>query len=238
MVNHTKPLLQGFLLTATAISIFLTLTFLPSFTTVWLGLPVVCMLAAPFTINCMLLLNKASQKRSDKEVVKQVKAVLMGLQGFALACWFLDVLTTVFVLDVRSIGIEINPLGWPFGIIGAAVYYIPALIGGYFLLYKIKTKGSFYGAAGLTVLTLYMASNNLFAGINNFQNVMHYFEPGTRFAETMIFWLTAFITLSIMNIVWISKEHKKEKNPRYPPFEDVFGVSVFSGLMFVIRPFA
>ena len=64
---------------------------------------------------------------------------------------------------------ELNPLGWPLGILGALAYYGPTLVFSYFLLFKIRENFSVYAAVPLTLLTLAMGTMNLLAGAQNFQ---------------------------------------------------------------------
>lgn len=64
---------------------------------------------------------------------------------------------------------ELNPLGWPLGIMGAFVYYVPTVVFAYLLLFKIKESVAVYCAVPLTLVTLAMSSLNLMAGAQNFQ---------------------------------------------------------------------
>jgi hypothetical protein len=70
---------------------------------------------------------------------------------------------------VTGLAIELNPLGWPWGILGALAYYGPTLIFSYVLLFKMKEKISFYAAIPLTLITLGMGMMNLVAGAQSFQ---------------------------------------------------------------------
>ena len=64
---------------------------------------------------------------------------------------------------------ELNPLGWPLGILGAFAFYGPTLVFSYVLLFKIRETNALYAAIGLTMITLGMSAMNLFAGAQNFQ---------------------------------------------------------------------
>jgi hypothetical protein len=95
--------------------------------------------------------------------------LLFAFQGVALAFWAFDVLSTFYAINITGLASELNPLGWPLGIAGAAAFYLPALAGSYLLLFKLKGKAPLYAAIPFTVLTLAMSSMNLLAGAQNFQ---------------------------------------------------------------------
>ncbi len=97
------------------------------------------------------------------------REIIFSFQGIALSCWSFDLLTTYYAINVTGLAIEINPLGWPLGILGALVYYGPTLLLSYFLLFKIKEKISLYAALPMTAVMLMMGSMNLFAGAENFK---------------------------------------------------------------------
>ncbi len=127
----------------------------------------------------------------------------MGIQGFGFACWFLDVITTFTVIDVRGIGTELNSLGWPYGIMGALLFYIPTTIGVYYLSHKIKSKGAFYGAVFLTAVTLFMASQNFVAGLINFLNSFRLTQTVADLVAVGSVYVPIFVFLSVINIVEI-----------------------------------
>lgn len=97
------------------------------------------------------------------------RKLLFAFQGVALAFWAFDVLSTFYAINISGLAIELNPLGWPLGILGAAAFYIPALLGSYVLLFRLKGKEPLYAAIPFTLLTLAMSSMNLLAGAENFQ---------------------------------------------------------------------
>jgi hypothetical protein len=80
-----------------------------------------------------------------------------------------DLVTTFYAINVTGLAVELNPLGWPLGILGALAYYAPTLVFSYVLLFKIKEKISLYAAIPLTLVTLGMSTMNLMAGAQNFQ---------------------------------------------------------------------
>jgi hypothetical protein len=95
------------------------------------------------------------------------------MQGVALACWMFDLATTYYAVDVKQVAVEINPLGWPLGILGALAYYGPTLLLSYVLLFRMKEKISFYAAVPMTVVAVYMGLMNLHAGTLNLQIVVY-----------------------------------------------------------------
>lgn len=97
------------------------------------------------------------------------RRVLFGFQGVALAFWAFDMVTTFYAINISGLATELNPLGWPMGILGAAAYYLPTVVMSYVLLFRLKEKASLYAAIPFTMVTLSMASMNLFAGAQNYQ---------------------------------------------------------------------
>lgn len=99
----------------------------------------------------------------------RLREIIFSFQGIALSCWSFDLLTTYYAIDVTGLAIEINPLGWPLGILGAFAYYGPTLVLSYYLLFKVKEKIAMYAAIPMTAVMLIMGSMNLFAGAENFK---------------------------------------------------------------------
>lgn len=95
--------------------------------------------------------------------------LLFSMQGVALGFWAYDIITTFYAIDVTGLAYELNPLGWPLGILGAFAYYGPTLALSYVLLYRIKENISLYAAIPMTLVTLIMGAMNLVAGAQNFQ---------------------------------------------------------------------
>lgn len=209
-MSQARDIAQGFFLTSTAICILITFGQLASYTNTWTGLAFSSLLTVLFIINLLTQYTGWNQRRKGQNLIKQVKAVIMGLQGVGLACWSLDVITTVFVINIQAVGIEVNPLGWPFGIIGAAIYFVPAIFGTYYLLYRAKTIVSFYVAVVLTAVSLVMAWMNLVAGMNNFLNGMRFIQAGTHL-EIIGSWLAIVIIIISANTAAIIIEKKNDK---------------------------
>jgi hypothetical protein len=103
------------------------------------------------------------------ETSEKWRNLLFSFQGVALAFWMFDIATTLYAINVTGLATELNPLGWPVGILGAFAFYGPTLICSYVLLFKIKESISFFSAIPLTLVTLGMGTMNLVAGAQNFQ---------------------------------------------------------------------
>lgn len=97
------------------------------------------------------------------------RGLLFSFQGVALGFWAFDLATTFYAINVTGLAVELNPLGWPLGILGALAYYGPTVVFSYILLFKLKQKFSFYASVPLTLLTLAMGTMNLLAAAQNFQ---------------------------------------------------------------------
>jgi len=95
--------------------------------------------------------------------------LLFSFQGVALGFWMFDIITTIYAINVTGLAIELNPLGWPWGILGAFAFFGPTLVFSYVLLFKMNEKISLYAAVPLTLITLGMGMMNLVAGAQNFQ---------------------------------------------------------------------
>jgi hypothetical protein len=134
----------------------------------WLGLMyLLIMLISASSIAYLKLKNKDSKLWFDGP--EKWRNLLFSFQGVVLGFWMFDIATTIYSIDITGLAIELNPLGWPLGILGAFVYYAPILCFSYVLLFKIKERISFYAAIPLTIVTLGMGSMNLLAGAQNFQ---------------------------------------------------------------------
>ena len=53
--------------------------------------------------------------------------LLFSFQRMVLASWMFDIAIAYYTIDVAGVALELNPLGWPFGILSALVYYAPAM---------------------------------------------------------------------------------------------------------------
>ncbi|MGD6807814.1 MAG: hypothetical protein ACQCN4_12760 [Candidatus Bathyarchaeia archaeon] len=141
---------------------------LSGYLTLWLGIPLFLLLTAPFVVYIAKKVKQISQATPIQTRVNQAKGFLMALPGAGLACWFFDVLSTVFVIDIIQRGTEQNPLGWPYSAPVALAYYIPVIVIVHFLLYRVKSKKSFYAAVAISIATLMLGAASFFASLSNF----------------------------------------------------------------------
>jgi hypothetical protein len=135
---------------------------------VWLSLLYLLILTIPISILLCLKL-KSTNPLADAQSGKKWRNLLFSFQGVALGFWAFDIATTFYGINVTGLAVELNPLGWPLGILGAFAFYGPSVVFSYVLLFKIKDNCSFYAAIPLTLLTLIMGTMNLMAGAQNFQ---------------------------------------------------------------------
>ena len=134
----------------------------------WLALLYLLILIIPVSTLLYLKLKNTSP-RANVESLEKWRNLLFSVQGAALAFWAFDIATTFYAINVTGLAVELNPLGWPLGILGAFIYYGPTMVFSYVLLFKIKESITFYAAIPLTLLTLGMSTMNLMAGAQNFQ---------------------------------------------------------------------
>jgi hypothetical protein len=167
VVGSLKSLAQGFLVAVGLIWCF-NIADLIRGGDAWLGVVYALILLIPASSITYLKLKNHNPKVSTEKNEKW-RGLLFSFQGVALAFWSFDLITTFYAINVTGLAIELNPLGWPLGILGALAYYGPALVFSYVLLFRLKEKVSLVAAVPLTVLTLGMASMNLMAGAQNFQ---------------------------------------------------------------------
>jgi hypothetical protein len=121
-------------------------------------------------VSTLLYLKlKNTNPRADIEAGEKWRNLLFSVQGAALAFWAFDIATTFYAINVTGLAVELNPLGWPLGILGAFIYYGPTVVFSYVLLFKVKESISLYAAVPLALLTLGMGMMNLMAGAQNFQ---------------------------------------------------------------------
>jgi hypothetical protein len=166
VMGSLKCLAQGFLVATGLIWIFNVAALIHG-GDAWLGLLYLLILLIPASSITMLKLKNKNQQPLD--VSLKWRKLLFSFQGVACAFWMFDIVTTIYAIDVTGLAIELNPLGWPWGILGVLAYYGPTLIFSYILLFKMKEKISFYAAIPLTLITLGMGVMNLVAGAQSFQ---------------------------------------------------------------------
>ncbi|HSV49913.1 MAG TPA: hypothetical protein VLH35_06310, partial [Candidatus Acidoferrales bacterium] len=84
----------------------------------WLGLTYLLIMLIPIASLVVLKLSGINGITLDRTV--DWRKLLFGFQGVALAFWSFDIITTFYAVDFTGLAIELNPLGWPMGILGAA----------------------------------------------------------------------------------------------------------------------
>lgn len=199
-MKQIKQVGYGFIAMASGIFLLITaLWMLSGYLTPLLGIPLFLLLAVPFIMRSKKQVKAFNQPVPIQTRVKQAKNILMALPGIGLACWFFDVLSTVFVIDISQSGQELNPLGWPYSAPVALAYYIPIIVVVYFLLYRVKNKASFYGAVAISAATLTFASISFLASFNNFGLGINNPLPGST---TVVFaiWSIIAVALAVLNV--------------------------------------
>jgi len=166
IVGSLKSLAQGFLVATGLIWIF-NIAALILRGDAWLGLMYLLILLIP--ASSITILKLKNTKHTSPDDPHKWRNLLFSFQGVALAFWMFDIITTFYAINVTSLAIELNPLGWPWGILGAFAFYGPTLVFAYVLPFKMKAKGSLCAALPLTLITLGMGTMNLVAGAQNFQ---------------------------------------------------------------------
>lgn len=164
-MGSLKSLAQGFLVATGLIWIF-NIAALIKGGDAWLGLLYLLILLIPASSLTYLKLKNTNPKMP--EASEKWRNLLFSFQGVGLAFWMFDIATTFYAINVTGLATELNPLGWPLGILGAFAYYAPTLVFSYVLLFKIKESISLYAAIPLTLVTLGMGMMNLVAGALNF----------------------------------------------------------------------
>ncbi len=166
-MGSLKSLAQGFLVATGLIWIF-NIASLIRAGDAWLGLTYALILLIPVSGITYLKLKNTNSKAAP-DTSEKWRNLLFSFQGVALAFWMFDIATTFYAINVTGLAAELNPLGWPLGILGAFVYYAPTLTFSYILLFKIKESIALYATIPLTLVTLGMGMMNLMAGAQNFQ---------------------------------------------------------------------
>lgn len=192
-----KSLAMGFLAMTAAVSLYSIIAVICS-GDAWLGSLYLMILIFPLSFSVYLWHSQPANfsKPSSSE---KYGSILFALQGAALSCWAYDLATTFYAINIARIATEINPLGWPLGAVGALSYYAPTVILTYVLLFRLKTKTSFYAAIPITAVALLMSSMNLNAGIGNFT----FFVWTTSLSAPVSYYLLAFIATVDLTFVAI-----------------------------------
>jgi hypothetical protein len=134
--------------------------------------------------------------------VEQMKPFLLYLYIIPFSCWALDILVTLYVIDVLHVAAEINPLGWPLAVFGALILYIPALIFTHLLLFKIKNRLAPIAAILITSLALGLGVTNLLAGLHNIGVAEIYAGRGISLYDYAEFFSNIFVQMFFWTIIF------------------------------------
>lgn len=104
---------------------------------------------------------------SEFRHVPNPNRILPCLYAIPFAFWAFDVTTTFFAIDVLGFAEELNPLGWPWAILGGLIFYVPAFVFTYWLSFSGRGRYSLLIAALITALACYVGVTNLLAGLHN-----------------------------------------------------------------------
>lgn len=206
-MSSVRTVWRGFIASSSLLCLIITLLWLPHYIGLWASLACFTILAVPFILNCLKTLNHSTQhNKSSQDTVRTVKAALMALQGLGFACWLFDVISTIFIINIQQVAIELNFLGWPLSALGALIFYVPMVLVTYFLLYRAKTKLSFYVAVMISVLVLFVGALNINASLYNFNQIY----PISKVADGLVIggWVFVFGVLAVLNLSAVgSKSH-------------------------------
>jgi hypothetical protein len=165
MVELLDDLTRTFLLMTTTIFVLGTIIFL-SLATTLVALFFLLILMAPISIIIYGYMNRKA-KTEQASLLDMLRQVLVCMYSISFTSWIFDVCTTYYVLDVLNINVELNPLGWPLGALGALLFFAPVSILTYLLLFKVKKIYAIISAMITTVLTLYLGFQNFIAASQN-----------------------------------------------------------------------
>ena len=155
---------------------------------IWMGISYFFVLLIPVSI---ILCTHLKRRKNN---IDGLRRTLLSLYGVSLACWVFDIVTTHYAINIISRAEELNPLGFPFGVFGALIFYGPASVFIYVLLFQLRHKLSLLAAFLLTFLSLYMGFMNLGAGLENLGFSSNYFPVLLE----MTFALLAVLTKSVL----------------------------------------
>ncbi len=112
--------------------------------------------------------------------------------------------------------IESNPLGWPLSALGALAYFIPITLVTYYLLFKLKTKESFYCALLITGVSIFMGLRNFGASLYNLPAIGT-FAGYTEDWIVLVIWVALVALLAALNALIVIKRRvrvpKKYSDP-------------------------
>jgi hypothetical protein len=226
-MGHAKTVAEGFLAVVSIIFLLVTAVWLPLYVNWWVSLSAFIFLAVPFSLNCLYKMRRFHQKTDASPDDKRVKNVLMSLQGLGFGGWFLDVMSTSFVVDMNRSGIELNILGWPTAALGGLAYYIPITFVVYYLLFKANCKESFYSVIVITLVISVMGARNLGSGLYNL-SVLGELTSLTAQVQIVGTWLGVSAILAACNLAALMKARKTQLMPLNPHSATALGLSMSS----------
>jgi len=97
----------------------------------------------------------------------KIKPFLLYAYVIPFSFWAFDVITTLYAITFLEVAGELNPLGWPLGVWGALIFYVPALIFTYILMFRIQSEYSIWAAVLITLFAFGLGVMNLLAGLHN-----------------------------------------------------------------------
>jgi hypothetical protein len=191
-MHHKMALLSNFaegFLAMTVVIWILNIITVVAFGHIWMGLSYFFILLIPVFI---ILYAHLKRRRNN---IDGLRRILLSLYGVCLACWVFDIVTTHYAINIISRAEELNPLGFPFGVFGALIFYGPASVFIYMLLFQLRHRLSLLATFLLTFLSLYMGFMNLGAGLENLGFSSNYFPVLLE----MIFALLAVVMRSVLD---------------------------------------
>jgi hypothetical protein len=201
-MHPLKSLTKGFFAATTTIA-FLSIIELARNGNPTIALVLLLTLIIPLTYGIYLWHRKKGISENT-DVTKKLGNILFALQGAAIACWIFE------------IAYEINPLGWPFGALGALTYYGPTITLSYILIYRFKQKISIYVAIPITFVAFCMGAMNLRAGINNFG---FFVETANIPSIIGINLISALVVLDLVYGVFFVRAISKRFLPKFQKFD-------------------
>ena len=132
--------------------------------------------------------------------IERIKPILLYSYIFPFSCWTFDVTATFYAINILHVAAETNPLGWPFGALGALTFYIPALTFTYLLLFRINNRLSPIVAVLETVLALGFGVMNLFAGLHNVGIVQMYTGGGASLIGYAVLFSNIFVQVFFWSV--------------------------------------
>ena len=194
-----KDLLIGFLCMLFFTTIYVIAPFF-AFGNTWLEMIFLASAIFPFLTAILLISKENGSNSEDIGSFNKWRRGLLLFQGAALACWSFDIISTFYAINIAGVATEINPLGWPAGILGAMAFYAPAITLTYYLTSRHYHVFTFSVATINTGVIILMGTRNLGAGLQNiafFTNTA-FFSPNVKFSLLSLVTLADLLSLIIL----------------------------------------